>query len=586
MRSPAILIAILALIGSAYCADELTIRGEVAEFGNGSSVVWTPQNFAGFYYDIDRGLGAESLQLRTSERSVSIGDAAYTASAQEASFEHGDWGHYRVLAFLGEIYFAGYGDDCVIAPTWFSLNDGGILSKVLIDNDSRQTISEDEDLLLEEGYKLRFSNSETGVKVALYKGNAIMDTATISPPETYIYSIPMGDRNVTLIAVQVAGNVKLEASSYYTIKGTFQISEDLLEIDLGSVHGVMEVISIGEGGMLMTNVQEINLSQDSDIDLIDGIRLKTSDSADQPNRVYVYRNITEPGTYEIRGSVAEVIDGAAFQWDAANFPGFYYDMDENLGGETITMTMIGDALDEPDGVVYETIAQEKMIEYGDWGEYWNIGFMGQNYFAGYVPDGGDIQSSHLSAAAGTNLLVDEQLSEVLMDSAEPLVIEDGDFLELEEGFAVKVFVDNSCEMVFLELYKDNYFVRNDYFRVPDTYVYATDLGDSQDVAVLAIHVADLDCTGDRTCLIDGIWQISTHPIPVEEDTEYDKMTVQTVNADEHSIMMNNEDNRIILSKNRDLSLMGDIRMRTSNQATISAEEPLRFYIYTEETVES
>lgn len=129
-------------------------------------------------------------------------------------------------------------------------------------------------------------------------------------------------------------------------------------------------------------------------------------------------------------------------------------------------------------------------------------------------------------------------------------------------------------------------MRNDYFRVPDTYVYATDLGDSQDVAVLAIHVADLDCTGDRTCLIDGIWQISTHPIPVEEDTEYDKMTVQTVNADEHSIMMNNEDNRIILSKNRDLSLMGDIRMRTSNQATISAEEPLRFYIYTEETVES
>ncbi|KUK43365.1 MAG: S-layer-related duplication domain protein, partial [Methanothrix harundinacea] len=155
-----------------------------------------------------------------------------------------------------------------------------------------------------------------------------------------------------------------------------------------------------------------------------------------------------------------------------------------------------------------------------------------------------------------------------------------------EGFATKFFVDNSCEMVFLELYKDNNLLKRDYFYAPDTYVYTTNLGDSQDVAVLAIHVADVNCTGDRTCIIDGIWQISTHPISVEEDTEYDKMTIQSVNADTKTIMMDNEDNKITLNSNKDQLLMGDIRIKTADQDAITATEPLRFYIYTEETVES
>lgn len=584
MSLPTILIAFLALIGSVYCADDLTIRGEVVKFENGSSVVWTPQNFAGFYYDIDKGLGDESLLLETPEQSVRIGDAVYTTSIQEVAFEHGDWGHYRGLALLGESYFAGYDDDCIISPSWSSLEDEGILSKVLIDSDSRETISADQDLLLEEGYKLKFSDSEEGVKVALYKGTALLDTTMINPPETYVYAVPIGDRNVTLIAVQVTGSVKLKPVSYYTIKGTFQISEDLHSIEPGSKYGVMEVSSVDGDGISMANVQEIDLSSDNDVDLMAGIRLRT---ADEPDRLYIYRNITEPGIYELRGSVAEVIDGTSFQWDTSNFAGFYYDVYQNLGTEAITMIITGDVLDEPNGVVYETVAQEKALVFGDLGEYWTIGFLGEQYFAGYVPDeGGSSRSSLSDASEDDNLLIDEQLTKVLIDSSERCTVKNGDILELEEGLAAKFLVDNSCEMVFVELYKDGYLAERDYFSVPDTYIYSTDLGDSQDIAVLGIHVADVNCTGGRTCVIDGIWQISTYPISVEEDTEYDKMTIQTVNADSMAIMMNNEDNQIILSNNKDQPLMGDIRIKTADQNVINAEKPLRFYIYTEESIES
>jgi S-layer protein (TIGR01567 family) len=586
MRPLAILIAILVSISPAYSVDDLMIRGDITEFANGSTVIWTPLNFAGFYYDIDKGLGAEVLQLKTSEQSVPIGDAVYGTSAQKTRFEHGEWGLYRVLSFLGEIYFVGYSEDCIISPSWSSLGEDGALSKILIDSDSRETVSGDQDLLLEEGYKLRFSDSEEGVKVALYKGSAILNTATINPPETYVYAVPVGDRNITLIAVHVTGSVKLKPSSYYTIKGMFQISENFIDIEPGSKYGMMEVSSISGDGISMTNFQEIDLSPNSDVDLMDGIRLKTADSSDLTNRLYIYRNISDPGTHEVRGPVGEV-GPEMYVVNPQNFAGFHYNIDDDLGAETLTMNIIGNALEMDTGVIYEAVAQKKAIEFRDWGDYWTMGFLGENYFAGYVSDGAGAWSSHLSTSSDdANLLANEGLSRVLIDSAEPRSIRDGDVIALEEGLAAKFFVDNECETVFLELYKDDNLVRRDYFRTPDTYVYTMDVGDSQNVAVLAIHIAGLDCTGDRTCVIDGIWQISAHPISIEVDTEYDKMTLLVVDPYSMRILMNNDDTKIILNKNKDQLLVDDIRIKTANQAEISSENPLRFYIYREATVES
>ncbi|MFZ2183165.1 MAG: S-layer protein domain-containing protein, partial [Methanothrix sp.] len=77
--------------------------------------------------------------------------------------------------------------------------------------------------------------------------------------------------------------------------------------------------------------------------------------------------------------------------------------------------------------------------------------------------------------------------------------------------------------------------------------------------------------------VDGLWQLSDTPKDVSENTEYDKMTIQTVTAD--TIIMNNEDNDITLSKNKDIVLMPGISIRTAD-----ADE-LRYYIYKEVTIE-
>ena len=87
---------------------------------------------------------------------------------------------------------------------------------------------------------------------------------------------------------------------------------------------------------------------------------------------------------EIRGPVSEVSDGATNAWGPQEFAGFYYDINEGIGKESIVLTITGDALEEPNGVVYTTQAQQKEFDFEGWGRFWAIGFLGEEYFAAYI----------------------------------------------------------------------------------------------------------------------------------------------------------------------------------------------------------
>ncbi len=595
MKTLSIIVVLLATLASATATDDIILRNDVAEVVDGWSVTWTSENFAVFLYDVDHDLGRVSLQLNVTGQSVEVGDAIYTSSAQERPFEHDDWGSYRVLNFLGESYLAGYGDDCQIASAWSSLEEDQLLGKVLIDTDEKTTVGSNEDLLLEDGYRVRFGDAKAGIRVSLYKGKNLVDTATIAPPDTYVYTTQMNDRNVTLMAVHVAGSVRLDPTSYYTTRGLFQISENPIEIELEARDGLMEVTALDDGELVMTNFQRLNLTPNNDFGLMGDLRIKTANQSKiapgDPLRFYVYKELTEPGTYEIRGMIANIIDGASYTWGPQDFVGFYYDIDNDLGTEVITMTITGGGtLAEPCGVIYRTTAQWDNFDFDEWGHYYTIGFLGEKYFAGYVVDWKDPKDNARLWYESTdeNLMADEQLTKVLVNSNELQTIRSGEILILDEDFEAKISVDNTCEKVFLELYRNDDLVDVDYFTAPGTYTYCTDLGETEDIVILALHIAGIDCTtSDRTCTVDGIWQISDMPIDIEEDTEYDKMTIQAINSDEDYmfIEMDNEDNRITLDKNMDVQLMGKIWIKVADQDEISAGDPLRFYIYEEATIE-
>ena len=292
MRSSVILLlfTLVSIFASAAASaiDAVEIRGTVAgTVGDArnldpadNSFTWNPQNFAGFYFDLDKDLSTESLKLNLNNENVETGAVEYKTYPKTTKFEHGTWGNYLVLCLFGQKYFAGYPDDCQIAEAWNSLEDSKILSQVLIDSAETKTIANDEALPLKEGYSLKLSDADERVKILLYKGSKVVDSKVITPPVDYVYSVPVGNTNVTLLAVGIKANVKAEPKSYYSIKGLFQISEKTAMFDQGAKFGVMKVASSDHNGLVLKNIEDFDLSKEPDRELMDGFRLKSVNSGD------------------------------------------------------------------------------------------------------------------------------------------------------------------------------------------------------------------------------------------------------------------------------------------------------------------
>jgi hypothetical protein len=117
-----------------------------------------------------------------------------------------------------------------------------------------------------------------------------------------------------------------------------------------------------------------------------------------------------------------------------------------------------------------------------------------------------------------------------------------------------------------------------------TYYYKKDVADSDDLVIIAVHFKNAFRGADQNlATIDGTWQISEVATEVDVDTEYEKMRIATVTND--TITMDNKDNSITLSRNKDIVLMGDMSILTSDQDIVSEEDPQRYYIYESLTIE-
>ncbi|MDM7934439.1 MAG: S-layer protein domain-containing protein [Methanothrix sp.] len=294
---------------------------------------------------------------------------------------------------------------------------------------------------------------------------------------------------------------------------------------------------------------------------------------------------------EIRGQVAT----GNFEWNAQNFAGFYYDIDDDLGTERITTTITDGKLQEPNGVTYTTTVQKNDFDFADWGYYNVIGFMANKYFAGYLndPEVDDANEILFKESTDENSLADEQLEEILMDDDTEMTVTSGTPLKLEEGYELGIkAIDIDGNKVYLELTKDGAVVdskvispsKDNPTMADKTYYYKKDVGDSKDLVIIGVHFKNaFRGTDQNLATIDGVWQISENPTEVKVDTEYDKMRIASVSSD--TITMDNKDNTVTLSKNKDISLMGDVKIKTADQDVVDEANPLRYYIYKEVTIE-
>ena len=618
------LVLLLASAMAVSAVDKVEIRGPVATVEDGAVYTWGPQEFAGFYYDIDDNIGQESITLSITGGNVldEPNGIKYETTAQKDTFDFDEWGEFWTIGFLAEEYFAAYVEGGKEdAYLYYDSTDRNLmvdeqLSKVLIDDDEERTFTTGTPLELEEDYELAIQAIDLDgnkVYVQLMKDGAVVDSAVVEPSKdgadvqdkTYTYKKWLGDtEKIVVVAVHFKNAFRGTDQDLATVDGIWQISDVVTDVEEDTEYGKMTVQTVNAAEPMTITMDnednKITLSKNKKQDLMESVKIVTADqdaTAEDPLRFYLMKEITEPGTYEIRGVVKEVKEGEPIEWDVSSFAGFYYDIDDDLGTEKITMTITnGDVLDEPDGVKYETTAQKDTFDFDEWGEFWTIGFLAEEYFAAYV-EGGKEDAYLYYDSTDRNLMVDEQLSKVLIDDDEERTFTTGTPLELEEDYELAIqAIDLDGNKVYVQLMKDGAVVDSavvepskDGADVQDkTYTYKKWLGDTEKIVVVAVHFKNaFRGTDQDLATVDGIWQISDVVTDVEEDTEYDKMTVQTVNsAEPMSITMDNEDNKITLSKNKDQLLMQNIRIKTADQDVINNENPLRFYIYEEAVIEA
>ena len=250
---------------------------------------------------------------------------------------------------------------------------------------------------------------------------------------------------------------------------------------------------------------------------------------------------------------------ADYTWDPQTFSGFFYDLDDNVGTETLTIHLResdGDydrSIDDGD-LEYETKADSIEFEFSRWDEYQVIGFMAQKYFAGYMGTNPDVVDKDIS------LLDEEELREVLIDDDEEYTVDTGSVLPLEEGYEVRIKeIDLDGNKVWLSLAKDGEEVDSKVVDPTDigssTYKYEIDLS-GEDLPLVMIHVSNIFAGAESSLVtVDGIFQISDKYTTVASGDKYGDMEIDSISSD--TIRMSN-DNSITLRKGKTVPVMGDV----------------------------
>ena len=257
---------------------------------------WTPFNFGlnvggtniGFYYDMDHDVGKENLKIEEiNGNSIPEGKLRYSTSPEEVSFEYSGFGTYQVIGFMADKYFAGYTTNSKISNRdSIRIFDRGELHKVLLDDDTKRTVTTGSTLTLKDGYVVKMKDVDIGagegqILIGLLKDGTEVDTDVVTGQDTYVYTPKkLGNvSNLPVIAVHFDSVFRGRETNAAFVRGVFQISEEFTTVKTGDRNGQMEVDSLSQNGIVMTNRNSIGLSSGSTVELMGNIKFKVADSS-------------------------------------------------------------------------------------------------------------------------------------------------------------------------------------------------------------------------------------------------------------------------------------------------------------------
>jgi len=558
--------------------EELVVNSKTYSSGNriwdedknlSTTYEWNPQSFSGFYYDLDNDIGKETLTFKNIDGSLKSGEIIYETSPISIDFEQDIWDTYEVIGFMADRYFAGYTDDTTFASSDESLLDERQLSKVLLDTDKKYNLRSGSSLELEEGYELRIAEFGSGgdaVMVALFKNGEKVTEDIVNEGDTFVYEKDLGDADdMPIIAIYFDSVFVGTETSTIVIEGIFQISDKYIDVSTGDEFGLMEIKSASSSGIKMENEDSVSLGEGDDFNLMGKINIIVADSSTL--RFAPYVDMSEPGTYELRGTVT---NETTFEWTPFNFEGLLYDIDTGDGKETLEIVRSGTSV--KDGkLTYTTEPISMKFEHNDddWNYFQSIGFMGDTYFAGY--------ESNSFVSSDRSLIEEGKLYKILIDEDKKYTLHIGNSLTLEEGYSLRIDeISREGDALMLALLKNGEEISTDIASEGDTYLYEVDV-DGTDIPIIVAHI-DSIFRGMETSsvFIDGLFQISDSFITVEKGDSYGIMEVTSFSSS--SIVLENDDD-FSLSKGDTIDIMGDIKFKVADASDV------RFYPFQEIIVE-
>ena len=525
--------------------------------------------FAGFYYEIDDDIGSEAMSIDNTKvddpRTITDGGLIYTTVIQQVGYEFDEWvanDQYPKMGFLAQEYVP--------------VNDKpDVLSKLLLDSDDKYTLRVGQTLDLGEGYTLTPKQIDVeGDKVwlELSKDGEYLDDEVITVTDSDVDNSTWdyeeddvgGEDDVVIMRAHVNEVFQGQVDSLAVIEGLWLISNEPMEIAGDDEFDELEVTNVGTNSLTLANKDDITLSADDEFVIAGDISIKTADSDDV--RFYFMKVITEPGTHEVRSSVAE---GDA-DFDYSSFAGFYYDLNDNLYSEELSIDSdlsSDERTIEENDLTYTTTLQYVDYEFDEWvanDQYPKMGFLAEEYVP--VNDKPDV------------------LSKLLLDNDDKYTLRVGQTLDLGEGYTLTPKqIDVEGDKVWLELSKDGEYLDDEVITVTDsdvdnsTWDYEEDdVGGEDDVVIMRAHVNEVfQGQVDSLAVIEGLWLISNEPMEIAGDDEFDELEVTNVGT--NSLTLQNTDD-ITLSADDDLLLAGNMNIKVADS------DDLRYYLYAEYTI--
>jgi S-layer protein (TIGR01567 family) len=574
-------------------------------------IIWTPQNFAGFYYDLNFNLGKEEFQilqpdLSGNQRTIAKGNLVYRTSAQPkmlnvVKYRFGDDASAAALSGLkgtgpgqtfeaGNYYIAGWQGEKYVA-----LN-GKVdkLARLMIEqgtsSSEKKTIVVGETWDIGDNWTITVQSVDArsfprmawlmlgrdGVK----KEDIFLSSGTpdARPVYTYIERNISNESDVPVFVTYLDSVFAGATTDMVQFRYTWLISTSINEIKSSDTYGLFKDASVsGRTLSLQNSDTSITLSRDTTIDLMDNLKFQVADN-DTLRFMPVAMRISDPGSSEIRGAVWNETPingfggtGRTAEWNAHNFAGFWYDLDTDSFSESLKITeLLG------------RVIPDKTMNY-------NISGIRIPYVVtkqkGLIPEQTD--GTYIAAGWGGDKQVAikgkiNKLSKIILEhgtkASEKKTLTVGESWELGGGYtltAASIDANATPRQVWLTLNRngvniDDRILSSGYPDSDPLYTYVEkSIAGEIDVPLLITYV-DSIFAGAITDMVQlrYTWLASENVTVINEGDSFGELSVTDITP--QSVMLKNNGS-IYLSANSKISLLGNLNFEVADSPDI------RFY---------